>query len=249
MKTLFCVIGNLRAGQAPIDSFKLNFKDNVDLLLCIGNTYKESEWRKLAKYIYEIDESDNEIWEKIYDSISLNWRSFNHFDNTWGPYKNLSGSGMIICSFRQKLYEFITSNNLKYDRYVLTRSDHIYTSNELHNIEDQNDIYIPEGEEYGGVTDRFCIAGHETFLKSLKIINYIQNNFKDNYNIETYLHDFYKSLNLNIKKIKRTCYTVARKNEQTRWMKASQEADLYNLDKNNYEPYFLKYPNEYNLSI
>jgi hypothetical protein len=110
MRTLFCIIGNLRAGDLPFDSFKTNFSSNVDLLLCVGNTYPESKWRTEAKYIYEVDESNPNVWFDIYDSVSTKWRDFNHIPNIWGPYKGLLGSGMIICSFSTNSLKTTISN-------------------------------------------------------------------------------------------------------------------------------------------
>jgi len=249
VRTLFCIIGNLRGGQAPYDSFKVNFSDKADLALCVGNTHNDTPWEQNAKYICKVDESNPHIWEEIYDSVSTNWRNAEHVINLWGPYKNLPGSGMIICALRQKLYEFISNNNIKYDRYVLTRADHIYTSSYLPEVK-QNTVYIPQGEEYGGVTDRYLVADHETFLKSLQIIEYIQNNLNKFGNVEQYLLSYFISCKFDIRVIKRTMYTVQRSNEQTRWHTGScMPVELPFLNPSNYEQYFSKYASEYDLAI
>jgi hypothetical protein len=240
MRTLFCIIGNLRAGDLPFDSFKINFSSNVDLLLCVGNTYPESKWRTEAKYIYEVDESDPNIWFDIYDSVSTKWRDFKHTPNIWGPYKGLLGSGMIICSFREMLCRFIKDNDIKYDRYVITRADHVYISDYLPEVK-PNTIYIPHGEEYGGLTDRYCVCDHDTLMKSLQIIKYIQESNNQYNNIEKYLMSFYNSLGLNIAKIKRTMYIVSRVNEQTRWRGI--------VSPSPFEGYYLKYPTEFYTAI
>lgn len=250
MKTLFCIIGNLRGGDLPFQSFFDNFGDTVDLALCVGNTYLESKYRSIAKYTWEIDESNEKIWENIYDSVSNKWRHINHTENLWGPYKGLIGSGMIICSFRQILYENLLKIDeiSKYDRIVLTRADHVYINNFLPEPE-SGKIYLPEGEEYGGVTDRFSVAKYPEFMKSLQIIDFIQNNPYLAKNVEGYLKLFYKFIELDIVKYKRNMFTVARINEQTRW-KGSKERNksiLSDLEKINNTEYVYKYISEYKL--
>lgn len=244
MKTLFCIIGNLRGGDLPFQSFVDNFSDKVDLALCVGNTYPESKYRNIAKYLWEVDESNEKIWENIYDSISTKWRNLNHIENLWGPYKGLDGSGMIICSFRQILYENLlkTQDISKYDRFVLTRADHIYTNNFLPEPE-HGKIYLPEGEEYGGVTDRFSVTKYTEFMKSLQIIDFIQNNPNVAGNVEGYLKLFYKYLNLDIVKYKRNMFIAARTDEQSRWRK-SQMAGFERIDNTEY---VYKYISEYKL--
>lgn len=251
MKTLFCIIGNLRGGDLPYQSFVDTFGDKVDLALCVGNTYKESKYRNIAKYIWEIEESNDIIWETIYDSVSTKWRNLNHTQNLWGPYKELAGSGMIICSFRQILYQQLLKieDISKYDRFVLTRADHVYVNNFLPEVE-SGKIYLPEGEEYGGVTDRFSVANYSEFMKSLQIIEFIQNNPYLANNVEQYLKLFYESVSLNIVQYKRNMLTVARTNEQTRWggskeRNMSQLSSFKKIDNN--IDYVYKYVSEYEL--
>lgn len=252
MKTLFCIIGNLRAGDLCFESFNKNFP-NVDLALCVGNTYPESKWRARAKYIWELDESDPEIWFDIFDRVSTQWRGFKHYPNLWGPYQGLKGSGMIIMAFRQMLYEHLLSLDETYDRYVLTRSDHLYTFGALPSVK-PGEIYIPEGEEYGGVTDRFSVAARDEFLKSLQIIEFLQTNYPHqpdlqtgdprwSINVERWLKLFYEQSGLKIIKTPRNMYTVARKDEQTRWKGPSLNIQCP------HEGYYFKYPKEYVLAM
>lgn len=104
-----------------------------------------------------------------------------------------------------------------------------------------NTVYIPNGEEYGGVTDRYCVCDHDTLMKSLQIIKYIQESNNQYNNVERYLMSFYNSLNIEICKIKRTMYTVARAGEQTRWKFPEIPSP--------HEGYYLKYPSEFYTAI
>jgi hypothetical protein len=219
MKTLFCIIGNLRGGDLPYRSYLSHFGDqHFDLALCVGNTYQDSIWRKHAKYIWEVDESNPNIWEEIYDSIDTKWRNIKHTHNLWGPYKGLSGSGMIGFALREALYHNIIQYNLHYDRYILTRADHFYISNDLPVIE-KNTIYSPEGEDYGGICDRFYMCNHDTFLNGLQITKFIINNPDAGNNPESFQKEYHLSLGINIKRFKRTMFCVGRYQEQTRWAK------------------------------
>jgi hypothetical protein len=241
MRTLFCIIGNLRGGDLPLESYIKNFSQNTDLLLCVGNTYQESPWRNYSKYLYEIDESNEKIWENIYDEYSESWKKLDLKENVWGPFNGLRGSGMIICGLRKKLYDFLINNNVVYDRYVLSRSDHFYISDFLPDVR-SNTVYIPEGEDYGGITDRFLVADHESFLKTLSnIVPFIIDNPMLYNNIEQYLKHYYqKIMNLNIVRINRTMFTIGRIDEQTRWRKPKINFPLpINKD------YYIKYPEEY----
>jgi len=240
-KTLFCIIGNLRGGDLPYESFLENFGDTCDLCLCVGNTHQDSLWRRRARFIWEVDESDPNVWEKIYDSVSTEWRSLSHVKNLWGPYQGLRGSGMIICSFRQKLHEELIKLPTVYDRYVLTRADHYYVSNDLPEVKPGR-IYLPEGEEYGGVTDRFSVADREAFLQSLLVIPFIIQNPNLYGNVEKYLDLFYRSSGLGIVKFRRTMYTIGRVDEQTRWRGVTGKKAPHGGGD-----YFLKYPSEYKL--
>lgn len=240
-KTLFCIIGNLRGGDMPYNSYLENFGDDCDLCLCVGNSYQDSPWRQHAKYIWEIDETDTQVWEMTYDGVSKEWRTHNHLENLWGPYQGLKGSGMIICSFRQKLYENLIKLPMVYDRYILTRADHYYVSNFLPTVK-PGSIYIPIGEEYGGVTDRFSVADRETFLRSLLIIPFIIQNPNLFNNVEQYLKAFYRSSCMKIVKYRRNMYTVGRIDEQTRWQTVSQQEAPHGGGE-----YFLKYPSEFAL--
>ena len=59
----------------------------------------------------------------------------------------------------------------QYDRFVITRSDHYYECK--HKFADldltNNKMYVPEGEDYGGYTDRHLVVSRENIYEALDI--------------------------------------------------------------------------------
>jgi hypothetical protein len=239
MKTLYCIIGNLRGGDLPVESFIEHLKDDeTDVALYVGDTYPESKWRDIAKYIWETDETKN-WWEDEYDKKINDWRDWHHKTNIFGPY-GVAGSGMIICAYREKLLKKIETIK-KYDRYVLARSDQVYVTNELPTVL-KNEIYIPSGCAYCGVTDRFSVADYDSFCKSLNVLDTLKKigeTYPDN--VERLLKKHYENQNLDIVSTKRYMYSVARLDEQTRWKGVDDKCPKVNGE------YYAKYPGEYQI--
>ena len=246
MKTLYCIIGNLRAGQAPVDSFKKHvLNENTDVALYVGDDYHNSQWRDISKYTWETNESTN-WWEQVYDDKLPGWRDWDLKGNIYGPYQKKngrSGSGMIICGYRELLHKKLLSIP-RYDRYVLSRSDIMFTNNILPEAL-PNTIYVPEGEGYGGVTDRFIVGDRDSFLKSLLVLDTLKA-MKSQHpnNVERLLLEHFQKNGLKVNEMPRFTLSIGRIDEQTRWMAPSQEYPI-----SEYEGYFAKYPNEYVLAM
>jgi hypothetical protein len=58
----------------------------------------------------------------------------------------------------------------KYDRFVVTRSDHYYLCEHNLTALDPSMVWVPEGEDYGGITDRHVVAPAEKILQVLDIL-------------------------------------------------------------------------------
>lgn len=244
MKTLYCIIGNLRAGDWPVESFTEHLKDDeMDVALYVGDTYPESKWRDIAKYIWEVDETIN-WWETEYDNYIDDWRDWKLKGNIFGPSGG-GGSGMIIVAFRQMLLRKLKKIE-KYERYVLARADQVFTHNELPDVK-SNSVFIPDAKNYrwGGVTDRFMVADYRSFLKSLDVLPTLKKLGDGNYpdNVEQLLEIHYTELGLDICDISRFMYCVGRDNEQTRWRKPKMRKPAQR------QGYFLKYVSEYKDAI
>jgi len=70
--------------------------------------------------------------------------------------------------YRALLYDVLVSTRVAwmYDRFILTRSDHVYGCPHP-KLEDWNATYLPEGEDWGGVTDRYIICPRKDFLRAI----------------------------------------------------------------------------------
>jgi len=132
--------------------------------------------------------TEKEIWKNtIYETRKkfiykkhLYWRHFLQLKyNIWGGVKNdyndnFYSSGGIILFLRWFLLEKIIENDLinKYDRFILTRSDFIYQlPHPKMEIMNDNYIWIPNSEQYGGYTDRHAVLSKKNIKDYLNIFN------------------------------------------------------------------------------
>lgn len=252
--TLVILLGNARGGEQTWNTLYTNLIDvyGADLLLCFGKSdNKNLSLYKKAKYIFELNEYND--WTDYYSNyFNNNWkRSFlcgkNH--GLAGGLESYNGSGAIIFAFRHFVKHRCADIINLYDRIILTRSDYFYLYK--HPILSNDRIWIPEGEDYGGITDRFHIFPSKIMTEMLGVVEYMDSNIgfqhinsKNNPNPETILKlsfKYYNIINL-IQRYKRCQFTVATKNDTTRWQKA-------NIQLPNNKDIYIKYINEYKMTL
>lgn len=250
-KTIVILMGNARGGEEAWSTLYTNLIDvyNADLLLCFGKTTDQNNslYQK-ANYIIEIEEYAD--WTDYYSNFfSNNWKkSFlcgrNH--GLAGGLEKYSGSGAIIFAFRHFIKSQYADILKKYDRIILTRSDHFYLYQ--HPILSNDKIWIPNGEDYRGITDRHHIFPSIFLEQMLGVIEYMDSDigFKEisqqhNPNPEMILLSSFKYYNIlhNISRYKRCQFTVATAEDSTRW----QKADIL---LPGYKNLYIKYISEYN---
>jgi hypothetical protein len=255
-KTAVILIGNARGGEETWATMYNNLLTpfGADLILCFGKTSELNDCSlyKNAKYLLEMPEYNN--WSDYYRN--------NFIDNIWeksflcgknhglaGGLESYSGSGAIIFAFRHFLKNYCRSVINKYERIILTRSDHFYIA--PHPVLDNDNIWIVEGEDYGGITDRHHIFPSNLLDEMLGVVEYMntENGYKtieklNNPNPEMILYNSFKEYNIldKIKRFKRCQFTVATYSDSTRWMKACMKLP-------NYKNLLIKYPNEYITAI
>jgi len=196
MKTLIIFLAETRFSDLTYNNFVENvLKPHDDVCVCIAvddNYDYDDKYYKMAKYKFIIkDQLDyGPLFENAYNEIisenkdklekpNIHWREFVKLGNTlFGGVvsndKNFKtvGSAGILIYFRHFLMKKIIENNLinLYDRFVITRSDFIYNLPhprlELLNPEY---IWIPDGEYYGGYTDRHVILSKTNIISYLNI--------------------------------------------------------------------------------
>ena len=188
----------------------------------------------------------------------LHWREFLKIKNQFlggikDNYNQHPGSAGILIFFRWFLLKNLIENDLinKYDRFVITRSDFIYQlpHPKLELLNEQY-IWIPDCEHYGGYTDRHVILSKTTIEKYLNILNnlvlrsneyFIKMKHKTNWNLES-LIKFHLSQNKVLHLVKEfpyVMYSVRNINGTTTWSLGNYSKKL---------GYFIKYKGEYDKS-
>ena len=181
-KTLVILIGTPRGDEVVWGSMYRHLLKpyNADLALCFEEQEdKSSSLYSKAKYLWEVPKYDD--WEQYYveNEIQGMWKAF--FD--WagqdvncvgvsgiGESKG-HGSGAILIAFRH----YLLNNHLdvinSYDRIILTRSDYLYCFD--HPMLDNEHYWVPEGETYGGIIDRFQQFPSKYAKEALSIMDYV----------------------------------------------------------------------------
>ena len=80
-----------------------------------------------------------------------------HLDNFPKWKKDRVGGSSILLFYRWLLLKKLIENNLikKYNRFIITRSDFLWPiKHPPLNQMDEKYIWIPDGESFGGITDR-----------------------------------------------------------------------------------------------
>lgn len=238
--------------------------------------FESSEYEEL---VYHNDKFSDPLWrKKLYGVVKSNNRTYKQQENvisykkplkwreilkiTWqimGGVKDLNnqhpGSAGILIFFRWFLLHKLIEHDLidKYDRFIITRSDYMYLSpHPRMETLDPNYIWIPDGEGYGGYTDRHTVLTPDTIRSYLDIFNclvlksseyYLRIlSYHDNWwNLEKLIkfHLEQRGLTSRVKFFPYIMYSVRPINGTTRWEKGKFSEE---------HGYFIKYPNEYNSS-
>jgi len=130
---------------------------------------------------------------------------------------------------------------------MYTRSDFKYCNDHPNLMLFKNDyIWIVQGEEYYGVTDRHLFTSRRFFLNTLDLLENIFVNYtilynlmnsKNDWNLEQFIleHLKYHKISQYIQFFPRLMYSVRSSDVSTRWQTGLWDA---------YENLFVKYPNE-----
>jgi len=189
MRCLVIVICQTRAHKTVWPSFKKNVIDSLgaDLALCVSKTATSDSFRENAKYVWEYDDPTN--WASAYDSVQTelgsnkSWRQILDVDPgrdscLFGgiQHPHTVGSGAVLFYYRWKVLENIKRLGLisQYDWFIVTRSDYMYDVPHVPlEMLSRNSVWIPNGEKYGGVTDRHLICPSEFLERSIDMLKYM----------------------------------------------------------------------------
>jgi len=267
-RTLVIVICQTRGHSTVWPTFKKNVIDtlNADLALCVSRTNQSDHFRENADYIWEYD--DYLDWMDAYKLIqkelnsSVDWTSILDIDKgrdscLFGGIKHphVIGSGAILFYYRWRLLENIHNLGLKdkYDWFIITRSDYMYDIPHVP-VEylSKNSVWIPNGERYGGVTDRHLICPSEYIEPCIDMLKYMLTEpthfckyYKDHLqgkgaNPETFIDYYLRKQEIKVKFIPYFMYTIRELDEISNPTRhgAAGEVRYESTD------YGLKYPEE-----
>lgn len=273
-KTLVIVLSETRAFELTFSNFKENVIDtlNADLCVCIGvrpDYDYENPYYKLAKYRFLYDEPDDygDAFDYAYNiltsqnenhEIPIHWREFLKIGDQFlggvkDPHHQHPGSAGILIFFRWFLLKNLLENDIitQYDRFIITRSDFIYRlPHPMMDLLDDTNIWIPDGEHYGGYTDRHVVLSQKTVVPYLNIFNnfvvksneyYLKMNTDNTWNLEKVLKFNLTENNVIhlVKEFPYIMYSVRNVNGSTRW-----SSGVYNKALG----YFVKYQSEFEQS-
>jgi hypothetical protein len=181
-RTLVILWGTVRGAEPIWKSLYrhlLDFNNNTDLALMVSATkeYANSSLYGRATYIWDFQEYED--WSMAIDTLfgtspddDPSWRHIARRTKN-GPFggtkEDPRSSGAIRGLMHMWVGQRVESLGLldEYDRFVMTRTDVFYAVDlDLASL-DQSKIWIPQGENFGGVYDRFYICPNHIFLKAL----------------------------------------------------------------------------------
>ena len=160
------------------------------------------------------------------------------------------GSAGILIFFRWFLLKNLIDHDViqNYDRFIITRSDFIYQlPHPQVTLLDETSIWIPDGEYYGGYTDRHVVLSKDTIVPYLNIFNnmvlrsneyFMKMKPYRKWNLERIIKFHLEQNNVahRVKEFPYIMYSVRNTNGKTRWSSGVYSNEL---------KYYIKYPSEY----
>jgi hypothetical protein len=167
--------------------YSKHFNSAQKILIKSKNLNEKPNWKKLIKIKH--------FWLARIKGTSK-------IKNNKGIYSG--GTGALLIYNRWFLLQKILKNKLlkKYDRFIITRSDFVWNIHHprMENLSPEY-IWIPNGEKYGGYTDRHAVLSKENLYDYLNLIEpillkpdelYEIMKSKNNWNLERYIKLYLK---------------------------------------------------------
>ena len=146
------------------------------------------------------------------------------------------GSAGMLLAYRRLALEKVIEKSLnsKYDWIIYSRTDYLYLchppSLEVFN---EDFIYVPRGEEYGGITDRLHYIPAKLIIKALNITNDILSDpfawlmpLGAGANLEKLLNTYYRKMNISFEKFPHVAFTVRTEYDPSSWSQGFQYRTL-----------------------
>lgn len=266
VNTLYGKLENPQQSTENITNYGIyeNIKDKIndfddEQIIIHTEKFNNELWKNQVYGIKNSDDNNFINQENVTTyKKPLYWRKFlkvkNHlFGGVKDDKDEHPGSAGILIFFRWFLLKNLIDNDLinEYDRFIITRSDYIYQlPHPKVEIMNEDNIWIPDCEYYGGYTDRHVILSKNNIESYLNIFNnlvlrsneyYMKmiNNFE--WNLERLIKFHLKQNNVIdlVKEFPYIMYAIRSNNVSTRWSVGEYSNDL---------GYYIKYITEYDKS-
>jgi len=268
-KTLVILLGDLRGGETAWQTLYDNVLDvnSADLALMIGHNSTRSAYRNASLFdraTFHWEFSEYNDWADALDLIrfkngtATGWREnvvplMHPGSQVLGGVKmsGFSGSGGVIFMIRWFLTKKLQELQLteRYDRFILTRADHYYLCRHDISQMDPNRLWVPEGSDCGGITDRHLIVSSRHVLQALNVLPQLLTQPQEYKNLlrirsgnpEKILYKSWKlsRIRRHIRRFDRNMFTCGETGDTTRWRELGELVE---------EGVRLKYADEYNQS-
>ena len=255
-RTLVVLLGDLRCGEHAWESLYTNVLDVLlaDLLVVTepSTNYPNASLLQRALQVAFLPKHYDD-WSEALDLINSTWK-----DRVWPLYRpdnillggvgNTTGSGAIIFWYRWFVSQLLLEEHHylhQYDYFVITRNDHYYACPLHIPLVDPDVLWIPEGEDYAGLSDRFLWVHRNHVLSALNILppllahpeRYPRSLQKAS--TEQFLRHRFKEQGLltKVRRFPRTLYTCGLPQDGSRWATLQDNVDGL--------PIYYKYTTEY----
>jgi len=238
-RTLVILVGGIRGNEKVWSTLYQNLLDTnmADLALMAAELPTDSRFNtsslfERAKYVWHYPHYHD--WADAMDLINgTGWRQTHlplfptgkKSTILFGGIHGFAGSGMILFMLRWFLSQHLQEHGVvdKYDRFVVTRPDHYYQCRcSISDFDLNNTLWVPEGEDYSGVCDRFYVVSKENLLNSLDLIPPLLSKpfvyeCEKHCNTEQFLKASWKEKRFQIKRFPRSMFTCATRNDTVSW--------------------------------
>ena len=240
--TLVIILAETRAWNSTFALFEKNLLNvfRADLALCVADNPREDKnnlFYQRANYVWQSKEYEDwgEGLEHLVKNHHPQWRKLLQIRNQWlggirGEHEQ-PGSGGILLYFRAFLRKSLLESGVldRYQRFIVTRSDFVYpTPHVPPGLLDNKYIWIPDGEQWGGYTDRHILCPADKILPTLAVADILtcdpgvviaEMKHKQNWNLEKYLqlHMQKSGLAESVRLFPYTMFTVREPGGHTSW--------------------------------